>query len=77
MVESFNLGQAVILLFVTCDCYVVVQFLCNASEFDPPMFHNLSFLKVKGPCMLHVLPHLLQLTPNLAVLVVEKVYKFK
>ncbi|XP_023906583.1 F-box/LRR-repeat protein At4g14103 [Quercus suber] len=48
------------------------EFLCNASEFDPPMFHNLSFLKVKGPCMLHVLPHLLQVTPNLAVLVVEK-----
>ncbi|XP_050267827.1 putative F-box/LRR-repeat protein At3g58920 isoform X3 [Quercus robur] len=48
------------------------EFLCNASEFDPPVFHNLSFLKVKGPCMLHVLPHLLQVTPNLAVLVVEK-----
>ena len=58
---------------VTCDCYVVVQCLCNAFEFDPPMFHNLSFLTVEGSYACHVLMLLLQQAPNLALLVFVKV----
>ena len=48
--------------------------LCKATKFDLPMFHNLAFLNFHvGACLWHVLPHLLHLAPNLAVLVFEKV----
>nr|POE53727.1 f-box protein [Quercus suber] len=54
---------------------VLNQFLCKATKFDLPMFHNLAFLNFHvGACLWHVLPHLLHLAPNLAVLVFEKEY---
>ncbi|KAM3744564.1 hypothetical protein ACB098_06G062300 [Castanea mollissima] len=50
-------------------------FLCKATKFDLPMFHNLAFLNFHvNACLWHVLPHLFHLAPNLAVLVFEKEY---
>ncbi|KAF3951569.1 hypothetical protein CMV_022796 [Castanea mollissima] len=47
--------------------------LCNATEFNLPMFHNLAFLNFHvGACLWHVLPHLLRRAPNLAELVLHK-----
>ncbi|XP_030932271.1 F-box/LRR-repeat protein At3g59190-like [Quercus lobata] len=51
----------------------LTQCLCKATKFDLPMFHNLAFLNFDvGACLWHVLPHLLHLAPNLAVIVFEK-----
>ncbi len=57
-----------------CDYYVVMQCLRSASEFDPPMFHKLSFLNFGVDDHLnYVLPLLLHRTPNLEVLVFDMV----
>ncbi|GMY31877.1 FBD-associated F-box protein At3g52670-like isoform X1 [Fagus crenata] len=43
--------------------------LCRSSEFDLPMFHNLTFLNFcVHSCMWHVLPLFLQRVPNLEVM---------
>uniref|UniRef100_A0A2N9F7U0 F-box domain-containing protein n=1 Tax=Fagus sylvatica TaxID=28930 RepID=A0A2N9F7U0_FAGSY len=48
--------------------------LCRSSEFDLPMFHNLTFLNFcVHSCMWHVLPLFLQRVPNLEVLILDKV----
>jgi hypothetical protein len=52
---------------------VVLQCLCNASNFDPPMFHNLLFLQLEGSCVSHLLPLLLQRAPDLELLTFRKV----
>nr|XP_023898136.1 F-box/FBD/LRR-repeat protein At4g26340-like [Quercus suber] len=44
----------------------VKECLCNTTEFDLPIFHNLAFLYIHGACLWHVLPHLLHRAPNLA-----------
>uniref|UniRef100_A0A2N9GCE9 Uncharacterized protein n=1 Tax=Fagus sylvatica TaxID=28930 RepID=A0A2N9GCE9_FAGSY len=47
--------------------------LCRSSEFDLPMFHNLTFLNFcVHSCMWHVLPLFLERVPNLEVLVLDK-----
>jgi hypothetical protein len=51
-----------------------MQCLYFASKFDPPMFHNLSFLNFGVDDHLdYVLPLLLHWTPNLEVLVFDMV----
>uniref|UniRef100_A0A2N9HN57 Uncharacterized protein n=1 Tax=Fagus sylvatica TaxID=28930 RepID=A0A2N9HN57_FAGSY len=47
--------------------------LCRSSEFDLPMFHNLTFLNFcVHSCMWHVLPLFLERVPNLEVLILDK-----
>ncbi|KAL0000871.1 hypothetical protein SO802_014652 [Lithocarpus litseifolius] len=51
--------------------------LCNAFDFDPPMFHKLAYLKFgfgRHSLMEHLLPLLLHRAPNpkLAVLIFDK-----
>uniref|UniRef100_A0A2N9GE24 F-box domain-containing protein n=1 Tax=Fagus sylvatica TaxID=28930 RepID=A0A2N9GE24_FAGSY len=49
------------------------QCLCRSSEFDLPMFHNLTFLNFcVHSCMWHVLPLFLERVPNLEVLILDK-----
>ncbi|GMY31890.1 FBD-associated F-box protein At3g52670-like isoform X1 [Fagus crenata] len=49
------------------------QCLCRYSEFDLPMFHNLTFLNFcVHSCMRHVLPLFLERVPNLEVLILDK-----
>ncbi|GMY31879.1 FBD-associated F-box protein At3g52670-like isoform X1 [Fagus crenata] len=47
--------------------------LCRSSEFEVPMFHNLTFLNFcVHSCMWHVLPLFLERVPNLEVLILDK-----
>lgn len=61
----------------SCDCYVVLQCLCNAIDFaDPPMFHKLAYLNFEyghHRLMENVLPLLLHQAPKLSVLIFYKV----
>uniref|UniRef100_A0A7N2M8L9 Uncharacterized protein n=1 Tax=Quercus lobata TaxID=97700 RepID=A0A7N2M8L9_QUELO len=50
--------------------------LCNAFDFDPPMFHKLAYLKFgfgRHSLMEHLLPLLLHRAPKLAVHIFDKV----